>query len=132
MQSGRRESHEGSARQSVRLGPDLPSIPEALLLAHARGEVLFLCGAGISRPSGLPDFRELVCDVYRKLDSSVHDVLCCLKSGTENSDDLDLSHLDDRQRSEVRRFCQREFDVVLGSVDIWVANRTEQHHFLPQ
>jgi len=31
--------------------------------------------AGISRSSGLPDFRELVSNVYEKLDKPVHDVL---------------------------------------------------------
>ena len=117
MQSRRRESHDRGTRQVVHLGQDLPGIPEDLLLAHARGEVLFLCGAGISRPSGLPDFRELVCYVYRELDPSVHEVLCCLQLSSEGPRDQDLSHLDNRQKSEVRRFCQREFDVVLGMLE---------------
>jgi hypothetical protein len=50
----------------ISLGNGLAAIPERLLLAHARGEVLFICGAGISRPAGLPDFRELVLDVWRR------------------------------------------------------------------
>ena len=52
------------------MGEKLPLIPERLLLAHARGEVLFICGAGISRPANLPDFRQLVLDVYGKLDTA--------------------------------------------------------------
>jgi hypothetical protein len=59
----------------ISLGPDLVAIPERLLLAHARGEVLFICGAGVSRPAGLPDFRQLVLDVYLTLDAGVYGVL---------------------------------------------------------
>ncbi len=57
------------------LSDGLPAIPERLLLAHARGEVLFICGAGISMPAGLPDFRELVLGVYQELDKAVHRVI---------------------------------------------------------
>jgi len=59
----------------ISLGPDLAAIPERLMLAHARGEVLFISGAGISRPAGLPDFRQLVLDVYEVLDGGVHAIL---------------------------------------------------------
>ncbi|MBV9656354.1 MAG: SIR2 family protein, partial [Acetobacteraceae bacterium] len=44
-----------------------PSIPNALLDARDAGEVVFLCGAGISIPAGLPDFFRLTCDVARRL-----------------------------------------------------------------
>ena len=38
-----------------------------------RGEVLFLTGAGVSRPgpSNLPDFRGLVVDICGKVDTSL-------------------------------------------------------------
>jgi hypothetical protein len=52
----------------VTFGAGLAAIPERLLLAHARGEVLFVVGAGVSRSAGLPDFRNLVLDVYKQLD----------------------------------------------------------------
>ena len=68
----------------IQLGLGLSAIPERLLLAHARGEVLFICGAGISRPAGLPDFRQLVIDVYAKLDTSTHSVLTGLPPGACN------------------------------------------------
>jgi len=45
--------------RDIALGPDLPPVPERLLLAHARGEVLFICGAGVSQPAGLPLFKGL-------------------------------------------------------------------------
>jgi len=39
-------------------------IPEALLDAHEEGRVVFFCGAGISYPAGLPDFKGLVDKIY--------------------------------------------------------------------
>ena len=41
----------------ISLGSGLAAIPERLLLAHARGEVLFIAGAGISKPAGLGNLR---------------------------------------------------------------------------
>jgi len=48
--------------QFVANGPD---IPDLLLQAHEEGRVVFFCGAGISYPAGLPDFKGLVDDIYR-------------------------------------------------------------------
>lgn len=42
-----------------------PNIPNHLLYAHEQGKVLFLCGAGISYPAGLPGFAGLVEQVYQ-------------------------------------------------------------------
>ena len=42
-----------------------PDIPESLLQAHEEGHVVFFCGAGISYPAGLPDFKGLVDEIYR-------------------------------------------------------------------
>lgn len=44
-----------------------PSIPLDLLSARDRGGVIFLCGAGISKPAGLPDFKELTEKLITKL-----------------------------------------------------------------
>lgn len=52
--------------QFITNGPD---IPERLLHAHEEGRVVFFCGAGVSRPAGLPDFRTLVGKrLYKELD----------------------------------------------------------------
>ena len=75
MYDRRAFEHLDSAGRAIALAPDLPAIPERLLLAHARGEVLFLCGAGVSMPAGLPGFRKLVLDVYRTLDPNVCEIL---------------------------------------------------------
>ena len=50
--------------QFVKNGPD---VPERLLQAHEDGRVVFFCGAGISRPAGLPGFAGLVEALYDKL-----------------------------------------------------------------
>lgn len=44
-----------------------PNVPNILLDARDAGEVVFLCGAGISIPAGLPDFFRLTCDVAGRL-----------------------------------------------------------------
>lgn len=50
---------------------DGPEIPEALLEAHEEGRVVFFCGAGISYPAGLPDFKGLVKSIYKKTGAAV-------------------------------------------------------------
>ena len=101
----------------ISFGAELPPIPERLLLAHARGEVLFICGAGVSMPAGLPDFRRLVVDVYEALDKAVFDVLNTLPAGACNQWVTDRRGLTDRQFAEVRRFLLGDYDVVLGMLE---------------
>jgi NAD-dependent SIR2 family protein deacetylase len=101
----------------ISLGNGLAAIPERLLLAHARGEVLFICGAGISRPAGLPDFRELVVDVYAHLDTGVHAVLAGVPAGVCNQWQADCTGLTERQTAEVKRFIVGDYDVVLGMLE---------------
>jgi hypothetical protein len=101
----------------ITLGSGLAPIPERLLLAHARGEILFICGAGVSRSAGLPDFRELVVDVYGVLDAAVHAVLSGVPRGGCNQWEVDLSTLNDPQRAEVKRFIIGDYDVVLGMLE---------------
>lgn len=100
----------------ISLGPGLAAIPERLLLAHARGEVLFICGAGVSRPA-LPDFRQLVLDVYQALDTSVHAVLDALPGNACNLWSASCAGLTERQSAEVKRFIAGDYDVVLGMLE---------------
>lgn len=90
----------------ISLGPGLAAIPERLMLAHARGEVLFICGAGISRPANLPDFRELVIHVYKILDAGVHELLKNLPRGACNQWAANCSGLTDRQAAKAI-YCRR-------------------------
>ena len=107
----------GSEDRVIALKSGLPVIPERLLLAHARGEVLFICGAGISRPANLPDFRELVLDVYAILDSGVHAVISGLPRDACNLWEVNSPSLTERQMAEVKRFIVGDYDVVLGMLE---------------
>jgi hypothetical protein len=44
-----------------------PNIPNHLLDARDAGDVVFICGAGVSMPAGLPDFFKLTAEVARRL-----------------------------------------------------------------
>ena len=103
--------------RTVSLGPGLPAVPERLLLAHAQGEVLFICGAGISRSAGLPDFRELAYGVYGVLDSGIHKCLRSASSDEHGCLTPDFSDLTHRQTAEVKRFIDEDYDVVLGMLE---------------
>src|SRR6056297_2105961 len=59
----------------MKLLPDGPDIPDELIAAQEKGDVIFICGAGVSKAAvGLPLFRELVEAVYGVLgeDWSLH------------------------------------------------------------
>jgi len=116
--------------RDIVLGQDLAPIPESLLLAHARGEVLFIAGAGVSRSAGLPDFRDLVVKVYEELDPAVHSVVSrkrvllrvynsqnravhsVISYNGQNPPELNAG-----QEAEVERFQRGEYDVVLGMLE---------------
>lgn len=106
-----------SVDRVISLGNGLPAIPERLLIAHARGEVLFIVGAGVSMspPASLPDFKTLLIGVYAALDGAVHAVIS--KPPPEPGGPLDLSALSYQQAAEVQRFFKSEYDVVLGMLE---------------
>ncbi|MDJ1638564.1 SIR2 family protein [Rhizobium rhizogenes] len=103
----------------VYLGAGLPTLPEDLLLARDRGEVLFIVGAGASypAPSNLPDFGGLVRDIYGIVDVAMSGAITAVKTTggpTWNDEALLLSH---QQRTELKFLCQSEYDVVLGMLE---------------
>jgi hypothetical protein len=57
--------------QFITNGPD---IPDTLLHAHEEGRVVFFCGAGISYPAGLPDFKGLVEKIYQECGDTFNDI----------------------------------------------------------
>jgi hypothetical protein len=109
--------HSPSNERDILLGPGLAKIPERLLLAHVRGQVLFIAGAGISQPSHLPDFRNLVLNVYKLLDSEVYKVISNLPHLTSELINEHYQGLTNTQVAEVRRFIRADFDVVLGMLE---------------
>jgi NAD-dependent SIR2 family protein deacetylase len=105
-----------AADRSIVLGPGCAPLPESLLLAHAKGQVLFIAGAGVSLPSGLPTFRMLVQDVYRIVDGATHAVIGSIPLN-ETPEPVASRALTPRQRAEVQRFLREEHDVVLGMLE---------------
>lgn len=51
----------------MRFDPLGPNIPSELIAAQERGDVVFVCGAGVSMTVGLPSFRELVEKIYAEV-----------------------------------------------------------------
>ena len=122
-----RHSTHGTAGiedRSIRLREGLIPIPERLLLYHARGEVIFITGAGSSQPANLPSFRELVVDVYQHLDASVHAVLASLPPDACNKWEVLSAGLSDKQVAECNRFINGDYDVVLGMLERRMDGRT--------
>jgi hypothetical protein len=110
----------GKALSDVRLialGDGLASVPERLLLAHARREVLFVVGAGVSCQAHLPNFRELVLRVYKRLDRPTHQAMSSISSQNKCFDEVDVTALTPQQKAEVKRFFSNEHDVVLGMLE---------------
>ena len=103
--------------REISLGPGLMKIPERLLVAQASGKVLFVCGAGVSRAAGLPDFRGLVIEVYKRLDPKVGNVVDSMVTKTGFDSKANCADLTDAQSAEVMRFAAGEYDVVLGMLE---------------
>jgi hypothetical protein len=53
----------------MRFLPEGPNITDVLLKAREHGDVVFLCGAGVSLPAGLPTIAQLSRKVIDRLGS---------------------------------------------------------------
>jgi hypothetical protein len=78
----------------VQFIPHGPDIPDALLQAHEKGRVVFFCGAGISRPAGLPGFGELVEELSKHAGEPLDEVESNLK--TQGLLDRAIGHFERR------------------------------------
>lgn len=54
----------------MRLSDDTADVPDRLIALQEKGEVVFLCGAGISQRYGLPSFHKLTTNIYADLGES--------------------------------------------------------------
>ena len=102
--------------RNISLGEGLCSIPIELLRAQAKGKILFIVGAGISRNSGLPSFEELVLNTYKNLDLSVYD---CMKTIEEKKTSVGdgCKSVKSDQQAEINAFYRSEYDVCLGLLE---------------
>lgn len=111
----------------VYLAPGLPGIPEELMLARDRGDVLFMTGAGVSmaEPSNLPLFRGLVLEIASRLDARLGAAMEAWVGAFEARNQGDpippasmfADELDPRQHAELARFVRGDFDIVLGMLE---------------
>ncbi|MCC5069601.1 SIR2 family protein [Xanthomonas campestris] len=106
-----------SESRQLLLGGDCCLLPERLLLAHGRGDVIFVTGAGTSIPSGLPDFRDLTLQIYSRLDRPLYNVLMSIPREKNNLEGIETSGLEYYQLAEAKRFAQADYDVALGMLE---------------
>ncbi len=108
----------------ISLGPNLAAIPERLLLSHAKGQVLFVVGAGVSQSAGLPDFRDLVVQVYEEIDAPVYTKISSIPREITVPRPEDIDGLMHQQAAEVRRFVAGDYDVCLGMLERRIEGRS--------
>jgi NAD-dependent SIR2 family protein deacetylase len=60
----------------MRFLPNSADIPQDLIRSVGDGEVIFLCGAGVSLAVGLPTFKKLTDDVYASIGEDTWQSLC--------------------------------------------------------
>jgi hypothetical protein len=94
----------------MRFLADGPSIPVELLEQRDRGNVVFFCGAGVSKPAGLPSFSELAKRVMTALGTdagSKSRILLEQGDGAENLDRVFNLLYQEFRRDEVDRVVNR-------------------------
>ena len=104
----------------MRFFADGPHIPDELLEARDRGNVVFLCGAGVSIPAGMPSFR--------KLTELVVDALGAPPKGTLREmlslwDRRDISKTAKPPPDQIFNLLQQEYDE--SEVDYLIAKQLE-------
>jgi hypothetical protein len=79
---------------------------------------------GLSIPAGLPDFRQLVLDVYKRIDVATYEVLLLIPTDACNRWSQSSRQSTDEQQAEVQRFIQGDYDVVLGMLERRIDGQT--------
>ena len=100
----------------MRFLPDGLNIPDELLEARDQGNVVFLCGAGVSYPAGMPDFLELAKYVVEELGTSQDAPLRKMLSDNEDVPEGARPSLD-----QIFNLLQQEYTA--GEIDYLITKR---------
>ena len=108
----------------MRFCADGPNIPDELLESRDKGDVVFLCGSGVSIPAGMPNFLGLAKYVFDKLNVQQDADLRSLLTLAENESTPEAA-----RPSLDLIFNQLQRDYHPGEIDYHVANclRTKPH-----
>lgn len=98
-----------------------PDVPDELVDAVLAGDVVFLCGAGVSKGAGLPLFNELTFKIYEDLGETFENDPAERESIKKDEFDRTLRALEKRVRrpgslrSPVRKSCAKHLQVPAGT-----------------
>lgn len=98
----------------MRFVSDGPILPNDLLREWRQGRVLFLAGAGVSQPAGLPLFKGLALEVYETLSDRLYDVLR-LDDGKKLL--YSLPDLSAAQRAEGELYFSNDIDRLFSAIE---------------
>jgi hypothetical protein len=104
----------------MRFVPDGPDIPNQLIRDWRAGKVLFLAGAGVSVPSGLPQFEELALPVYDTIGETMRATLKEAKKYTspkKREQVFDTASLSAERRAEADLFLDKQFDRFFSALE---------------
>ena len=107
----------GGRAINMRFVPDGPVIPNDRLQKWRDGKVIFLAGAGVSRPAGLPLFQGLALGMYKHLGDPVYSAL----NDGDDTDRLERARsrtdLSSRQKIEVELFLENQLDRLFAAAE---------------
>lgn len=79
--------------------------------------MLFLAGAGVSKPAGLPLFKGLAVDIYRHLNDGVHGALISGEDGGRLDRILASNQLSAKQKIECELFLDNQLDRLFAAME---------------
>jgi hypothetical protein len=101
----------------MRFVPDGPVVPNDLIRKWRDGKVLFLAGAGVSRPAGLPLFKGLALDIYKQLNDGVHGALANGRDKGRRDRLLAAAALSAKQKVEGELFLDNQLDRLFAAME---------------
>lgn len=105
----------------MRFDPGGPDLPTELIAAQEQGEVVFVCGAGVSMTVGLPSFSKLVTDIYADLGDSWVDHIAEADGMASNAYDRVIRCLERRLGGDDPKLVQRVRERIRGAVRMCLA-----------